>query len=227
MIFRIPQRHVFPDPEKADASGLLGVGGDLDPERVMLAYRSGIFPWYSEGQPILWWSPDPRTVLFLDELHIGRSLAKTMRKGRYRVTFDTAFSEVIEACATIERPGQEGTWITDEMRSSYLVLHAEGHAHSVECWEGDRLVGGVYGVACGQLFSGESMFALAPDASKVAFVTLVKELHQRAFQLIDCQVETEHLARFGARPISRVTFLEHLERMDLKSSKNKGAWSLS
>lgn len=218
---------MFPDPEQADASGLLGVGGDLDPDRVMLAYRSGIFPWYSEGQPILWWSPDPRTVLFLDELHVGKSLAKTMRKGHYRVTIDTAFSQVIEACATIARPGQEGTWITDEMKASYRSLHAQGHAHSVECWDGDRLVGGLYGVACGQMFSGESMFAHAPDASKVAFVTLVKELDQRGFQLIDCQVETDHLARFGARPISRAAFLEQLHRMELSSPENQCIWSLS
>ncbi len=193
----------------------------------MLAYRSGIFPWYSEGQPILWWSPDPRTVLFPEELHVGRSLAKTLRKARYRVTIDTAFQEVIEACATVDRPGQEGTWITSEMENTYCTLHEQGHAHSVECWEGEQLVGGVYGVACGQLFSGESMFARAPDASKVAFVTLVEELQQRGFKLIDCQVETDHLTRFGARSISRVDFLNRLRLMDMNSTINKHVWTLS
>ena len=143
------------------------------------------------------------------------------------MTIDTAFQEVIEACATVDRPGQEGTWITSEMKATYSALHEQGHAHSVECWEGEQLVGGVYGVACGQLFSGESMFAHAPDASKVAFVTLVEELRQRGFKLIDCQVETDHLARFGARPISRADFLKRLDMMDMNSTINQSVWSLS
>jgi leucyl/phenylalanyl-tRNA--protein transferase len=192
----------------------------------MLAYQSGIFPWYSADQPILWWSPDPRTVLFPDEFHVSKSLVKTLRKNPFRITFDTAFESVVEACAHIARPDQEGTWITPEMTEAYTALHAQGHAHSVESWEGDHLVGGVYGVACGQLFSGESMFASSPDASKIAFVHLVEELKTRGFGMIDCQVKTDHLTRFGARSISRNTFLEFVHGMDLRKTKTKEQWGL-
>ena len=226
LIFRIPKQHVFPDPLHADPSGLLGVGGDLHPDRLMLAYRSGIFPWYSPDQPILWWSPDPRTVLFPEEFHVSKSLTKTLRKDPFRITFDTAFERVVAACAEIDRPDQEGTWITPEMNEAYAVLHAQGHAHSVEAWDGDRLVGGVYGVACGQLFSGESMFASSPDASKVAFVRLVEELKVRGFRMIDCQVKTDHLARFGARSIARNDFLDFVRGMDLKTQKPMEQWGL-
>lgn len=196
----------FPDPELADPSGIVAFGGDLEPDRLLLAYRSGIFPWYSRP-PILWWSPEPRFVLFADELEVPRSLAKRIRQGRYRITLDQAFESVIQACARVPRPGQPGTWITDEMRQAYVKLHHLGFGHSVEAWDGDRLVGGLYGVAVGKLYAGESMFAVEPDASKIAFVHLVRQLQVWGFSLVDCQVHTEHLERFGARAISRAEYL--------------------
>ncbi len=211
VIFRIPDRHVFPDPRLADPSGLLGVGGDLDPRRIRLAYRMGIFPWYSEGQPILWWSPDPRLVLFPGDLVVPRSLRKRLRKAPYRLTMDTAFDEVVARCASVPRPGQAGTWITDAMREAYGDLHRLGDAHSVEAWEGEALVGGLYGVVVGAAFCGESMFAVAPDASKIAFATLVRQLERWGCPLVDCQVHTEHLARFGAVEIPREAFLRRLD----------------
>lgn len=223
-VFRLGRAHVFPDPELADPSGLLAVGGDLDPSRVLLAYRLGIFPWYSEGEPILWWSPDPRMVLSVPELHVPRSLAKRVRRGDYRVTADTAFAEVIERCATRPRPGQRGTWITGDMRRAYVRLHQLGHAHSVEAWLGDRLVGGLYGLSVGRLFCGESMFALEPDASKVAFVVLVEHLARWGVPLIDCQVHTEHLARFGAKEVSRAAFLRIIHPL-VREPGPEGAWT--
>lgn len=224
MIFRIPTPHLFPDPAFADPSGLLGVGGDLSPQRLLLAYRSGIFPWYSEGQPILWWSPDPRMVLFSDELRVPRSLGKRIRQQRYRITLDTAFAQVLSRCAEVPRPGQEGTWITAEMAAAYEALHDLGHAHSVEAWEGDQLVGGLYGVAVGRLFSGESMFSLRPDASKIAFVHLVRQLGLWGFPLVDCQVHTQHLERFGAREIERERYLEHVRELSRREGL-AGPWS--
>jgi leucyl/phenylalanyl-tRNA---protein transferase len=207
VIYRIPRQHLFPDPAHADPSGLLGVGGDLSPTRLLLAYRMGIFPWYSDGQPILWWSPDPRTVLPTDELRIPRSLAKRIRQRPYRVTLDQAFADVIGACAVAPRRDQQGTWITDEMRLAYIRLHELGYAHSVEAWEGDELVGGLYGVAVGRLYAGESMFARRPDASKIAFVHLGRQLKRWGYPLIDCQVHTMHLERFGAREVPRAEYL--------------------
>lgn len=207
MIFRIPREHLFPDPDLADPSGLLAVGGDLSPERLLLAYRAGIFPWYSQGQPILWWSPDPRMVLHTDELKVPRSLAKRVRQERYEITLDRAFDEVIDRCAKVPRPGQQGTWITSAMVAAYRHLHALGHAHSVEAWQDGELVGGLYGVSVGRLYSGESMFADAPDASKIAFVHLVRQLARWEFPLVDCQVHTDHLARFGAREIPRESYV--------------------
>lgn len=209
-VYRIPRQHLFPDPRDADPSGLLGVGGDLDPDRILLAYHLGIFPWFSEGQPILWWSPDPRLVLDPPDLRVPRSLGKRIRQQRYRITFDLAFSEVIGRCRNTRRPGQPGTWITDGMQRAYEALHARGHAHSVEAWDGDALVGGLYGVAVGALFAGESMFADAPDASKVAFVHAVRQLERWGCPRIDCQVHTEHLERFGAVEISRDRYLDEL-----------------
>ncbi len=202
----------FPDPETAleEPNGLLAVGGDLSPPTLLRAYRHGIFPWYEPGQPILWWSPDPRLVLYPPRLHVSRSLRKTLRRGRYRITFDHDFASVIHACAAAPRPGQEGTWITAEMASAYLQLHRLGHAHSVEAWQGDELVGGLYGVALGGAFFGESMFARAPDASKAAFATLVRHLEHWDYQLIDCQVTTGHLLRLGAEEIPRRRFLAEL-----------------
>jgi leucyl/phenylalanyl-tRNA--protein transferase len=210
-IFRIPTDHLFPDPRLAERpSGLLGVGGDLHPARIHLAYRHGIFPWFSRGQPIYWWSPDPRMVLYPEELQIGRSLGKRIRQGRYRITLDQAFDAVIEACSRTPRPDQDGTWITPGMKDAYVALHDAGIAHSVEAWQDDELVGGLYGVAVGSVFAGESMFAHASDASKVAFATFVEQFRRWGGTLIDCQMHTPHLERFGARLIDRSAYLDHL-----------------
>jgi leucyl/phenylalanyl-tRNA--protein transferase len=200
----------FPPPERADRSGLLAVGGDLRPRRLLAGYRGGIFPWYSEGQPILWHSPDPRFVLLPERLHVPRSLEKVLRRQTYSLRADTAFDAVVEACAEAPRPGQDGTWITSEMRAAYGALHRMGHAHSVEAWKEEQLVGGLYGVAVGRLFFGESMFSHAPDASKASFVAAARALFAAGCLLIDCQVETEHLARFGARDVPRRRFLQRL-----------------
>jgi leucyl/phenylalanyl-tRNA--protein transferase len=223
-VYRIPRPHLFPDPREAEPSGLLGIGGDLDPDRVLLAYRMGIFPWYSEGQPITWFSPDPRLVLDPPDLIVPRSLGKRIRQGRYRITLDRAFGEVIRRCGAKSRPGQGGTWITREMLRAYDALHARGLAHSVEAWDGEQLVGGLYGVAVGSLFAGESMFADAPDASKVAFVHVVRQLQRWGCPRIDCQVHTEHLERFGAVEIPRDRYLEDLGRFSLGALPT-GAWS--
>lgn len=204
----------FPPVELAlrEPNGLLAIGGDLQPERLLNAYRNGIFPWFSEGQPILWWSPDPRSVLFPPELRVGRSLRKTIRQARFTITVDQAFDQVTQQCAAACRPGQDGTWIVTDMMDAYSTLHALGHAHSVEAWQSGRLVGGLYGVAIGRVFFGESMFATVSDASKVAFVHFVDTLQQWGYKLIDCQMETAHLNRFGARTIARREFVELLRR---------------
>jgi leucyl/phenylalanyl-tRNA--protein transferase len=194
-----------------EPNGLLAAGGDLSADRLIQAYRHGCFPWFQEGQPILWWSPDPRTVLFPEELHISRSLGKVLRQSRYQVTFDRDFAAVIQACAA-PRDYADGTWITDSMQSAYLELHRRGYAHSVEVWEQDALVGGLYGLAIGQLFFGESMFSRADNASKVGFATLVERLKAWGFVLIDCQMPTEHLHSFGARAITRTTFADYLRQ---------------
>jgi len=198
----------FPDPRDADENGIVAFGGDLSPSRLLLAYRSGIFPWYSAGDPILWWSPDPRLVLNLDDFKLRKSLRKRLK--HFEIRFDTAFGDVIRACATVSRPGQQGTWVLPEMIEAYEVLHAMGHAHSIEAWQEGKLVGGLYGVAVGGIFCGESMFAYVSDASKVAFAELVAHLKVWGFDLIDCQVPTEHLISLGAVEISRNQFLETL-----------------
>ncbi|MBA1265218.1 leucyl/phenylalanyl-tRNA--protein transferase [Stutzerimonas stutzeri] len=203
----------FPSLDKAmrEPNGLLAAGGDLSPERLLAAYRHGCFPWYQEGQPLLWWSPDPRTVLYPEELHISRSLRKTLRQGIFQITFDQAFKAVIEGCAA-PRSYANGTWITPAMQDAYLQLHRMGIAHSVEVWQDGHLVGGLYGLAMGQLFFGESMFSRVTDASKAGFVTWVEHLRERDFKLIDCQMPTQHLASLGARTIPRKTFAEALAR---------------
>ncbi|MBL8202321.1 MAG: leucyl/phenylalanyl-tRNA--protein transferase [Chromatiales bacterium] len=197
----------FPDPAGAatEPDGLLAIGGDLAPERLIAAYRRGIFPWYEEGQPILWWSPDPRAVLLPGALHVSRSLRRTLRSDRYRVSVDLAFGPVIDACARTRRA--TGTWITPAMRSAYLRLHELGHAHAIEAWLGPDLVGGLYGVALGGVFFGESMFSLEADASKVALVHLVSLAEKRGLKLIDCQVATGHLASLGSQLMPREDFL--------------------
>jgi len=199
----------FPPVSKAlkSPNGLLCAGGDLLPARIVDAYRHGIFPWYSEGDPILWWSPDPRMVLFPDELNVSRSLKKTLARELYETRVDTAFRDVIEACAA-PRDGQSGTWIVPEMVEAYVLLHELGFAHSVESWHEGRLVGGLYGMALGKVFFGESMFARAPDASKVALVRLVERLRAADFRVIDCQQATAHLASLGAREIPRKAFAQ-------------------
>jgi leucyl/phenylalanyl-tRNA--protein transferase len=212
--FWLGREAVFPPAELAHASGLLAVGGDLSPERLLAAYRGGIFPWPlgEVDDPMFWFSPDPRFVLRPAEVHVSRSLRKTLRGGRFEVRFDTAFARVIRACAASRRRHEQGTWISDAMVEAYTELHRLGHAHSVESYRAGRLAGGLYGLAIGAVFFGESMFHVEPDASKVAFVTLVEELAARGYRLIDCQQETAHLARFGARPMARRRFLRELER---------------
>ena len=202
----------FPALEKAlqEPNGLLAAGGDLSPERLIQAYRHGCFPWYQDGQPLLWWSPDPRTVLFPAELHVSRSLAKFLRQGHFQITFDQAFDQVINACAG-PRSYADGTWITSPMQTAYRQLHQRGIAHSVEVWEAGELVGGLYGLAMGRLFFGESMFSHASNASKAGFVHLVKQLQAWGFALIDCQMPTQHLHNFGARQIPRAEFAVQLQ----------------
>jgi leucyl/phenylalanyl-tRNA--protein transferase len=195
-----------------EPNGLLAASEDLGPSRLLAAYRRGIFPWYSAGQPVLWWSPDPRMVLRTAELKVSRSLGKIVRRGQFEIRVDSAFREVMQACAE-PRPDQGGTWITDAVRQAYGRLHEHGHAHSVESWREGQLVGGLYGVAIGRMFFGESMFARETDASKVALVHLVRQLSRWQFPMIDCQQQTSHLATLGARPIPRASFAKELARL--------------
>jgi leucyl/phenylalanyl-tRNA--protein transferase len=215
----------FPPVEFASPEGLLAVGGDLSAERLLEAYRRGIFPWYNDGQPILWWSPDPRMVLFPAELKVSRSLRKRLRRADYSVRCDTCFRAVMEGCAAPRRGQAPGTWITAEMIEAYLRLHELGYAHSVECWRGEELLGGLYGVALGGAFFGESMFSRAPDASKVALVHLVRQLERWGFRFIDCQVSSAHLASLGAVEIRRNAFLALLEEA-LRLPDRRGPWRL-
>lgn len=217
----------FPDPNEAliELDGLLAAGGSLRPKRLLRAYRLGIFPWFSGNQPILWWSPDPRAVLFPERLKVSRSLRKTLRGGAFKVTLDHAFDETIRACAAPRAEG-EGTWITRSMISAYSRLHRLGHAHSVESWQEGRLVGGLYGIAIGQVFFGESMFSRVSDASKVALVTLVERLLSWGYQLIDVQQDTAHLRSLGAETLSRAEFLRLLERHCAKPPATQ-AWAAS
>ena len=198
----------FLDPEHADAEGLVGVGGDLSPTRLLEAYRHGIFPFYDDTMPILWWSPDPRAVIELDGLNVSRRLARTVRSNRFRVTVNCAFNDVVDGCA--RRCGPDGVWITHEMAEAYERLHQLGHAHSVEVWHGDQLAGGLYGVAVGGFFAGESMFTRVRDASKVALVHVVERLRRQGFQLFDVQFLNDHTARFGATEIARAEYLRRL-----------------
>ena len=214
----------FPPVETAlrEPNGLLCAGADLSVERLLAAYRSGIFPWYSGGEPILWWSPDPRMVLFCDELKVSRSLAKNLRNKGFEIRIDSAFSGVIKACAE-PRKGEPGTWIGKEMQSAYVALHRAGHAHSFETWQGEQLVGGLYGIAIGRAFFGESMFSRATDASKVALVALVEELRARGSPMIACQQRTPLLASLGARTIPRRQFLRRLAAL-VNYPESSGKW---
>jgi leucyl/phenylalanyl-tRNA--protein transferase len=224
-IYLLSDELVFPSPNLAKKNGLLAVGGDLSRKRLLLAYRMGIFPWYSREDPILWWSPDPRLVLYPPELRISKSLQKTIRKDLFQVTMDRAFRQVITECANIPRKKNEGTWIVEDMIQAYCWLHDAGFAHSIEAWRGKELAGGLYGVSLGRCFFGESMFSRIADASKVAFVTLVRQLRDLSFDIIDCQVPTGHLKRFGAREIPRALFLNQLKK-SLAAPTRKGNWSL-
>jgi leucyl/phenylalanyl-tRNA--protein transferase len=223
-VFRLSQDLVFPSPHLASHEGLLAVGGDLSEKRLLLAYSQGIFPWYSDGEPILWWSPEPRLVLYPDDLKVSRSLNKVLKKGTFKVTMDRAFEEVISECARVRLENQEGTWIVDDMVSAYCRLHAIGFAHSVEAWQGGRMVGGLYGVSLGKCFFGESMFTRVTNASKVALVALVNYLKALDFSLIDCQITTAHLERFGAREISRARYLDELKEA-LNTPTLRGKWA--
>lgn len=213
-----PDSIAFPPAELAldDPNGLLAVGGDLQPARILEAYRHGIFPWFDDSQPILWWSPDPRTVLYPEQLHVSRSMRKFMNRCSLHVTCDTAFGRVIDACAA-PRSTQSGTWITSDMRAAYVELHRLGHAHSVEVWDGLQLVGGLYGIAIGAAYFGESMFSRRDNASKLALITLVNALRVHGFDLIDCQVHTSHLASLGAVDVPRARFLSQLNAATIKS----------
>ena len=200
----------FPDVSEADKSGILAVGGDLSPERLMLAYKSGIFPWFDSDEPILWWSPQQRMVLFPDELVISKSMRSILRKEVFTVTFNKDFRAVISNCSQISRNGQQGTWISEEMIEAYVKLHELGYAKSVEVWQNNELVGGLYGIDLGTVFCGESMFSKVSNASKVAFITLVEKLKIRKYKLIDCQVHNDHLESLGAREIPRAEFINIL-----------------
>ena len=218
-VYLLTEELLFPPPHLAEEGGLLAVGGDLSEERLLLAYSSGIFPWYSDDEPILWWSPDPRLVLYPNELNVSGSLRKVLRKGTFHVTLDTAFPQIITACASI----RESTWIVDDMIHAYCRLHESGYAHSVEVWQDGELAGGLYGVSLGRCFFGESMFSRRSNASKVALYHLVEHVKALHFDLIDCQVTSDHLLRLGAREIPRRQFLAEIKQ-SLKSPTLKGKW---
>ncbi len=221
-IFELVEEIIFPPSHQASPSGILAVGGDLSPERILEAYRQGIFPWYADQEPIIWWSPDPRFVLFPSEIKVSRSMKQILRQKRFQVTFDQNFPAVITACQK-PRPGQKGTWITEEMKKAYMMLHELGYAHSVEARQKDALVGGLYGVSLGRCFFGESMFSTVSNASKVALITMTQRLQTYGFELIDCQVRSAHLTSLGARDISREHFTELLERL-LRYETLRGNW---
>jgi leucyl/phenylalanyl-tRNA---protein transferase len=214
----------FPPPRLAPREGLLAVGGDLSQKRLLLAYQMGIFPWYSKDEPIMWWSPDPRLVLYPSEFRMSRSLKKTVKKQMFELTMDKDFESVIKACAHSRTQANEGTWIVEEMITAYCRLHESGLAHSVEAWQDGKLAGGLYGVSLGKCFFGESMFTRITDASKVALVALNGHLQARKFELIDCQISTPHLIGFGAREIPRTRFLKELAQA-LNAPTHKGKWS--
>ncbi len=217
-VYQIPDELLFPDPELAEEDGLLGVGGDLSPARLLLAYASGIFPWFSKGEPIMWWSPDPRCVLRPEKLKISTSLRQALKKKNCEIRFDTCFKDVIRHCSAAKRKGQRGTWITKEMVDAYILLHELGYAHSTEVFMDGELAGGLYGVSIGGMYSGESMFHLRPEASKIALYHLVERLRERKFPLIDCQVTNQHLLSLGAEEMPRKEFLKQL----IKNREKKG-----
>lgn len=222
-VFLLSDKISFPPPYLASKEGLLAVGGDLSQKRLLLAYRTGIFPWFSDDEPILWWSPDPRLVLYPEEVRVSKTLKKIIKKKMFHVTMDSAFVQVINQCAKIRLQNNQGTWVVKEMIDAYCKLHESGFAHSVEAWYQGELAGGLYGVSLGKCFFGESMFTRVSNASNVALVKLVEYLNALSFDMIDCQLTTEHLLRFGAREIPRVSFLKQLEE-SLKAPTKKGKW---
>ncbi len=213
-MFFLTDTLVFPPVASANSEGLLAVGGDLSPERLLLAYKSGIFPWFNTDSLILWWSPDPRMVLFPKDIKIAKSMRKVLKGNQFRLTKNTCFERVLEHCSSVKREGQDGTWITRDMKKAYLQLHERGYAKSYEVWENEQLVGGLYGVDLGHVFCGESMFSLSANASKFAFIKLAQELNSQQYKLIDCQLYTDHLASLGAREISRPLFMKFLKGHD-------------
>jgi len=223
-VYQLNNSLTFPPPDMAEPSGLLAIGGDLSTERLLQAYARSIFPWYSPGDPLLWWSPDPRTILFPKEFHCPRRLQRTVRQQRFTVRADTSFAQVIKACATIPRQHEKGTWITAEMQAAYIQLHLAGFAHSLETWQDNQLVGGLYGVSLGRCFFGESMFSQVSDASKTALAVMVQKLLEWNFLFIDCQFQTEHLSHFGTRKVSRRKYLRLLEQA-LHHPTKHGSWN--
>ncbi len=225
-VYFLSDEIAFPSSHLASENGILAVGGDLSEERLLTAYRQGIFPWYSQGDPIIWWSPDPRLVIYPDEIKISRSLEKIIKKDVFDITIDTAFEKVIRSCAEVRLKKNEDTWILEDMIKAYCRLHGSGYAHSVEVWFDGELAGGLYGVSMGKCFFGESMFTRKSNASKVAFVKLVEYLEKNSFGIIDCQIESEHLLSFGARLIPRALFLQQLEQF-LDEPTIKGKWKFN
>ncbi|MEM6804484.1 MAG: leucyl/phenylalanyl-tRNA--protein transferase [Bacteroidota bacterium] len=223
-IFALNEDIFFPPPYLANPDGILAVGGDLQKERLILAYEMGIFPWFSPGEPIIWWSPDPRFIMYPDDLYVSKSMRPYLNGKRFRISYDQAFAAVMSECQKIPRKGQDGTWITEEMITAYTSLYEMGLAHSVEVWQGEDLVGGLYGVSMGKAFFGESMFSKQSNASKTAFISLVRKLKAKGFDLIDCQVHTPHLESLGAQEIPRELFLEQLSH-SLKTESLQGNWS--
>lgn len=210
-VYLLNESPIMPDPSQADAEGLVAIGGDLDYKRLINAYKLGIFPWYEEGSEILWWCPDPRLVLFPEDLKISSSMRKLLKKNIFNITYNKCFVEVIAHCKNIDRNDQGGTWITNEMEDAYINLHNLGYAHSIEVWFEKELVGGLYGIKLGNIYFGESMFSKVSNASKIGFVHLVKDLSEKGIKMIDCQVKTDHLVSLGAKDISRIEFLEVLK----------------
>lgn len=226
VIYRLINEPIFPSPDESEPDGLLAVGGDLSPERLLTAYSTGIFPWYDDQSPILWWSLDPRLILFFDDLHVSKRLRRRIKSGCYKVTLDEQFEMVVDNCAGKFRPGQKGTWILPEMKEAYVRLYRLGFAHSVEVWEGDELVGGLYGVSLGRFFSGESMFFFKPDASKFGFSFLVRFLAHRDFEFVDCQQPTDHLKSLGAVEVIRSDFLNMLKKAQTHPTM-RGKWEFA
>jgi len=222
-VFQLTEKIVFPRTDLAEENGLLAIGGDLRPERLIVAYKSGIFPWYSKYDPILWWFISPRLVLFPNEFKISKRLSRDIRKPLYRVTSDIAFEQVIACCADVRKKKGEDTWISEDMRKAYCLLHKLGYAHSIECWQDETLAGGLYGVALGRIFFGESMFTILKNGSKIALAALVEILKKKNFQLIDCQMTTDHLLGFGAREISGQEFRYYLKTL-ITTHLPDGAW---